>query len=130
VKSWLIAVPLAGIMTVILTILSPQTTLSFLVINAAFMMLFIAAFTVFVLGLSLLNPAYSPKSVKLAVNVMIAIFTSIGLFAVSLVSLMRVGVWSETIEGLLSVHLLQIILSWLAGIALLYLGKIRVSRIE
>ncbi len=130
VKSWLIAVPIAGIMTVILTILSPQTTLGFLLINAGFMMLFIAAFTVFVLGLSLLNPAYSPKSVKLAVNVMIAIFTSIGLFAVSLISLMRIGVVSETIEGLLSVHLLQTTLSWLVGILLLYLGKMRISRIE
>lgn len=54
----------------------------------------------------------------------------IGLFAVSLISLMRVGVVSETVEGLLSVHLLQTILSWLVGILLLHLGKMRVSRIE
>ena len=55
---------------------------------------------------------------------------AIGLFAVSLISLMRVGVVSETVEGLLAVHLLQTILSWLVGILLLYLGKMRVSRIE
>jgi len=55
---------------------------------------------------------------------------TIGLFAVSLISLMRIGVVSETVEGFLSVHLLQTILSWLVGILLLYLGKMRVSRIE
>jgi hypothetical protein len=129
-KGWLMAVPIAGVMTAVMTILSPQTTLVSLVINIGFMMLFVAAYTVFVLGLFLLNPAFSSKSMKLGVNVIIAIFTSIGLFAVSLISLMRLGVWTETIEGMLYVYLLQTFLSWLVGSVCLYLGKKRLSRIE
>jgi len=129
-KGWLMAVPIAGVMTVVLSILSPQTTLVFLLTNTGFMMLFIAAYTVFVLGLFLLNPAFSPKSLKLGLNVIISIFVSIGLFAVSLLSLMRVGAWSETMEGMLYVYLLQVVLSWLLGIIFLYLGKKRLSRIE
>jgi hypothetical protein len=129
-KGWLMAVPIAGAMTAVMTILSPQTTLVSLVINTGFMMLFVAAYTVFVLGLFLLNPAFSEKSGKLGVNVIIAIFTSIGLFAISLISLMRVGIWSETIEGMLSVYSLQAVLSWFVGTMVLYLGKMRLSRIE
>ncbi len=129
-KGWLMAVPTVGVMTVILTVLSPQTTLVSLLTNTGFMILFVAAYTAFVLGLFLINPAFSPKSFRLALNVMIAIFMSIGLFAVSLLSLMRVGVWSETIEGMLYVYLLQTVLSWVVGTMVLYLGKWRLSRIE
>ncbi len=129
-KGWLLAVPIAGAMTAVITILSPQTTLVSLLINTGFMMLFVAAYTVFILGLFLLNPAFSPKSMKLAVNVMIAVFTSIGLFAVSLLSVMRAGVWSETMGGMLYVYLMQTLLSWLVGSVCLYLGKRRLSRIE
>jgi len=130
VKGWLMTIPIAGGVTALITILSPETTLFFLLVNTIFMMLFVAAYTVFILGISLLNPTFSPKSAKLAINVMIAIFTSIGLFTVSLLSLMRIGVWSETVEGVLSVQIFQNILSWLLGIVFLYLGKRRLSRIE
>jgi hypothetical protein len=130
VKGWLMAVPIVGVMTVVLTLLSPYATLVSLLTNTGFMMLFIAAYTVFVLGLFLLNPAFSPKSLKLGLNVIISIFVSIGLFAVSLLSLIRVGAWLETMEGMLYVYLLQTVLSWLVGIICLYLGKKRLSRIE
>jgi len=80
----------------------------FLLVNSGFMMLFIAAYTTFVLSLFLLNPAFSPKSSKLVLNAIITVFVSIGLFSVSL---MRVGVWSETIEELLYVQLSQTLLS-------------------
>lgn len=129
-KSWLMAVPIAGAMTAVITVLSPQATFISLLANTGFMMLFIAAYTAFVLGLFLLNPAFSEKSPKLGVNIMIATSVSIGLFAVSLLSLMRMGMWSETICGMLYVQLLQTALSWLVGIVFLYLGKRRLSRIE
>lgn len=129
-KGWLMAVPIAGVVTAVTTVLSPQATLILLLTNTGFMMLFIAAYTAFVLGLFLLNPAFSPKSIKLGLNVTIAVFVSIGLFAVSLLSLMRVGAWSETIRGMLYVQLLQTTLSWLVGIVFLYIGKRRLSTIE
>jgi len=129
-KGWLMAVPIAGLITAVTTILSPETTLISLLSNTGFMMLSIAAYTVLVLGLFLLNPPFSTKSSKLGFNVMITLGVSIGLFAASLISLMRAGVQSETIEGMLAVQLLQTGLSWLVGIMFLYIGKRKFSRIE
>ncbi len=130
VKGWLIAVPIAGVMITALTVLSPQVTLVSSVMNAVFMMSFVAAYTVFVLGLFLLNPAFSIKSGKLGLNIFISVFVSMGLFAVSLMSVMRVGAWSDTVDGMLLVYLLQTVLIWLVGTAFLCLGKKRLRRIE
>ncbi len=129
-KGWLVAVPITGGVTAVMTLLSPQATPASFLVNIVFMMLFAAAYTAFALGLFFLNPAFSPKSFKLWLNTMIAVAASIGLFATSLLSLMRAGVVLDTIEGFLYVHLLQTILSWLVGIVFLYLGKRRLSRIE
>ncbi len=130
VKGWFIAIPIAGVMITVLTALSPQITLVNVLTNAGFMMAYVAAYTVFVLGLFLLNPAFSTKSGKLGMNVIISIFTSIGLFAVSLLSVMRIGVLMEGMEGILYVYLLQTGLIWLVSIVVLYLGKMRLRRIE
>lgn len=130
VKGWLMAVPIAGAATAAITILSSQTTPLSLLINTGFMMVFIAAYTAFILGLFLLNPAFSEKSVKLWLNIMIAIFASIALFAASLMSLITVGAFSETTVGILYLQLVQSALSWLVGLVFLYLGKRRLGRIE
>ena len=130
VKGWLIAIPIAGAMIAVLTALSPQMTLTSVLTNAGFMISYVAAYTVFVLGLFLLNPAFSTKSGKLGMNVIISIFMSIGLFAVTLTSLMSIGVRIEDFEGMLHVYLLQTGLIWFVSVATLYLGKRRLSRIE
>jgi hypothetical protein len=130
IKSWLMTIPMAGVLTAIITTLSPQNTLNYLLMNTGFMMLFIAAYTVFIFGLFLINPAFSPKSGKLGINIIIAIFISIGIFAFSLISLMRIGIYSETFSGVLYLQLLQTVLIWLVGPAFLYLGKKRLHRIE
>jgi len=126
-KSWFMAIPLAGVVTALLTWLTLHTTLLSLLATTGLMMLFIAAFAVFVLGLFLLNPVYSEKSVKFFVNIITAVFVSVGLFAVSLVILMKNG---EPVGGFLYVQLVQTGLSWLLGIVFLYCGKRRLSRME
>ena len=128
VQSWLVVVPITGAVTAVTTILSPQFTFISLLTNIGFMMLFVAANVAFVLGLFLLNPAFSPKSVKFGLNVMIVQFVSIGLFAVSMFVLTGQG--PEPIGGMLYIQILQTMLSWLVGIAFLYLGKRKFSRIE
>jgi hypothetical protein len=128
VQSWLVVVPIAGAVTAITSILNPQTTFISLLTNTGLMMLIVAANVAFVLGLFLLNPAFSPKSVKLWLNVMIVQFVSIGLFVVSMFVLTGQG--AEPIGGILYIQLLQTVLSWLVGIVFLYLGKRKLSRIE
>jgi len=128
VQSWLVVVPIAGVITVVTTILSSQNAFISLLTNTGLMMLIVAANVAFVLGLFLLNPVFSIKSVKLWLNVMIVQFVSIGLFAVSILVLARGE--PEPIGGILYVQLLQTVLSWLVGIVFLYLGKRKLSRIE
>lgn len=127
-KGCLMAVPIAGAVTAIISILGPKTTFISLLTNTGLMMLIVAANVAFVLGLFLLNPAFSAKSVKVFLNRRVAMFVSIGLFVVSLLVLM--GREREPIRGLLDTLLLQAALSWLVGIAFFNLGKRKVNRIE
>jgi ABC-type branched-subunit amino acid transport system permease subunit len=77
-----------------------------------------------------LNPAFSEKSVTLWVNIVIAVFFSIGLFVISLVVLTEGGQMSEPAGGLPGVFLLQGIVCWVVGVIVLRLGRERFSRIE
>lgn len=129
-KSWLMAVPLAGVATAVITAVTSQVTRSSLAITTGGMMLFIAAWVVFIMGLFLVNPAFSEKSAKLWINVMIAVFGSIGVFMLSLLILTKGGRLTEPIGGILYLQLVQITLAWVVGIVFLYLGKKRLSRIE
>jgi len=128
VQSWLVVVPIAGVITAVTTILSPQNTFISLLINSGLMMLFAAANVAFALGLFLLNPVFSVKSVKLWINLMIVQFVSIVLFVISMFVLTGGG--PEPIGGILYVQLLLTVLSWLVGIMFLYLGKRKLNRIE
>ncbi len=129
-KSWLMAVPIAGGATAVITVVSSQWTLLSLVITTGLMMLFVAAWVVFVLGLFLVNPAFSEKSIKLWINVMIAMFGSIGLFLLSLLILTKGGQLTEPIGGMVSIQLVHQALAWLVGVMVLLVGKKRLSSIE
>jgi len=129
-KSWLIAVPIAGAATAAMVMITMNSPLVSVLTNIGLMMLYVAAYVAFVLGLFLLNPAFSPKSVRLWLNVMIAIFSSIGLFAVSILVLTRVFAMSETFGAILYVQLMQTAMSWLLGVVFLFLGKMKLSKIE
>ena len=128
VQSWLVTLPIAAAITATTTILDPQNTFISLLTNTGLVTLIVAANVAFVLGLFLLNPVFSVKSAKMWLNVMIIQFVSIGLFAVSIIVLTGSG--SEPFGDILYVQLLQTVLSWLAGIVFLYLGKRKLSRIE
>ena len=128
VQSWLVVVPIAGVITAITTISSPQNAFVSLLINSGLMMLFVAAEVAFALGLFLLNPVFSVKSVKLWINLMVVQFASIVLFVVSMFVLPSSG--PEPLGGIVYVQLLLTVLSWLVGIVFLYLGKRKLSRIE
>jgi hypothetical protein len=128
VQSWLVVVPIAGVITAVTTILSPQNSFISLLINSGLMMLFVAANVAFALGLFLLNPVFSVKSVKLWINLMIVQFVSIVLFVISIFVLTESG--PELIGGIFYVQLLLTVLSWLVGIMFIYFGKRKLSRIE
>ena len=126
-KGWLMMLPIAAVVTVVTTMLSPQSTYVSLLTHTGLMIIIVAANVAFVLGLFLLNPAFSEKSVRLWLNIIIAVFSSIGLFLVSLLALSGILRLTADISYILLLHAA---LSWVVGAGLLYLGKARLGRIE
>jgi hypothetical protein len=119
---WLVVVPITAAITVVSTILNHQTTFVLLVVTAL-SILFVSAIVAFVLGLSLLNPAFSDKSGNYVTNLMITMFAiPNGLFLIPLIAF--------DLPLLQTLCYVTIPLSWLVGITLLYLGKRKLSRIE
>ena len=129
-KSWLMGIPLAGAVTALIIWSTMQATFFSLLATTGLMMLFIAAFTAFVLGLFLLNPVYSEKSVMFFVNIIIAVFCSMGLFAGSLAISLLILTGDSEPGFLLYVQSVQTALCWLLGILFLHLGKRKLSRME
>lgn len=122
----LIVVPIVGAFTFISTIarVTPQLTFYSILTYAGLAMLSAAATVTFVLGLFLLNPAFSDKSASYIINLNITIFgLSNGFF---LVPVMLLGY-----NHLLStISFVSIPLTWVAAIILLYVGHGKLSRME
>jgi hypothetical protein len=119
---WLVVVPITVAITVVSTILSNQNTFALLAITAL-AVLFVSAIVAFVLGLSLLNPAFSDKSGNYVTNLMITMFAiPNGLFLIPLMVF--------DLPLLQTLCYVTIPLSWLLGIVFLYLGKRKLCGIE
>jgi len=128
-KSWILTLPIAGAITIIMTFLNSEMSM-FTLLNLGLMILYVAGDVVYVLALFLLNPVFSDKSVRLWLNVMISIFSSIGVFAVSMIIIMIGGFSSESFIGLLPLQVVQTTLIWLIGTVLLFFGMRKLRRIE
>ncbi|UCE95692.1 MAG: hypothetical protein JSV51_08255 [Candidatus Bathyarchaeota archaeon] len=126
-KGWLIVIPISVIVTAITSFISLGNNPIFVLINIGLVVLNVAATVVFVLGLFLLNPAFSDKSGNLWVNIMIAMQAlPFGTFLIPLITLQRMfdfGLYE-------TMFFVTVPLSWLVGIVFLYLGRRRLSRIE
>lgn len=126
VQGWFVVVPIAAIATIVSTILSPLNSPIYLLINVGLVSLTVAANVAFVLGLFLLNPAFSEKSSSYMINLMVTMYVQIGLFLGPLVvleSLFGFGIY-------LTSFLATVPLSWVFGLLFLYLGKRKLDRIE
>ena len=118
----LVVVPITIAITVVSTILSHQTMFALLAVTGL-AVLFVSAIVAFVLGLSLLNPAFSDKSGSYVTNLMITMFAiPTGLFLLPLIVF--------DLPLLQTLCYVTIPLSWLVGIVFLYLGKRKLCRIE
>jgi len=115
-QGWLLVVPIAAVYATISLIFVPQITFISLLTYAGLLVLIVAAYVAFALGLFLLMPVFSEKPSDLMGNIMILMMVSLGMFIVSTI-----------VFGL---PLLYVPLSWLVGIVFLYLGKRNLSRIE
>jgi len=124
-QGWLVAVPVAAGITIVSLI--PVSSVSFVSLLAYIVLIIslIAANVALALGLALLNPQFSDNARaqmgSLMINANVAMFASIIVFICSMAMLD----W-----GIFNTLLLQNTVIWLLGIIFLYLGKMKLSRIE
>lgn len=125
VQGFMVVVPIAAMMAVGSLLRVPQTPLISILTYTVLTMMVASAYVVFALGLFLLMPAYSERSAKLILNIMILAHASIALFIVS-----RVILKAFNIKGLSYTQFMHIFLSWMVGLLFFYLGKKRLHRLE
>jgi hypothetical protein len=83
-----------------------------------------------VLGLFLVNPAFTEKSPKFWMNVVIVILLHIGLFIVAFLLLVEEGKSPDPVQGLPSVLGIITLLVWLAAGGFLALAIWKLNSIE
>lgn len=119
IQGWLTVIPIMTVIMAISIIRTPQVTILPMLVHIGFMILIATAYMLFALGIFLLMPAYTEKGGEFVRNLMIVVQGSIFLFIACLI------LFGET-QGML----LMILLSWLLGMTLLFLGKRHLSRME
>jgi len=124
-QSWLVAIPIAAMITAVSMLQIPQLALHELLAFTGFLAQLVAGNVVLALGLSLLNPQFSQNAREqmygLMVNAQVAVFVSIGIFIGSMV-VFDLGIFTTL--------LMQTVVIWLLGITFLYVGKRKLSRME
>ncbi len=116
IMSTVIVLPIVSLITVVLSALSPETTLEIILKNSSILLLCTIAYVVFNLGVFILNPAYSDKDGNYMLNIMIGSQLSVGIFILSLI--------------VFDNELIVIPILWCFAIVTLFLGKIRLNRLE
>ena len=136
-QGWLVAVPIAAVIMTVSTVQVPQITLFPLLVNTIWGSLRAMASIAFLLGLALLIPVFAEESrertLGIMINLQVVLFSTIGLevgFSRFGLSFKRILPNLDPFTGLLFDHLLQTAIILLVGIAFLYLGKTKLSRIE
>jgi hypothetical protein len=132
-----VAIPIAAVVIVVLTVSVPQMTLTSALTTTILGLLRTVALVVLVLGLALTIPIFSEGSRERALGPVINLI--IVLFATIMLSIelprrgLSFGNMLPNLDRLTSVfydHLLLTAIFLLAGVALLYIGTRRLSRIE
>ena len=136
-QGWLVAVPIAAVLTAASTILVPQMTLTSLLINTIWGSLRALASVTLVLGLAIINPVFAEgsreRNLGIVINLMVIIFATIG-FDITLhrldLSFSKILPNLDRLTSLLYDQLLLTAILLLVGIVLLYIGTRKLSRIE
>ena len=130
VHSLLVVLPIVGVITLVTAFLNTQLTLISAITATGLTVFATASSVAFALGLFLLNPPFSAKSVKLGVNLMLVMALSVGLFLVSMALLAVSGLQLDSMTSVQYAQLLHTALGWLVGAVFLHLGRLKLERIE
>lgn len=130
VQGWLVVMPLAALVVVITAATNPQISVRSVLPNMGMAMLFAAGNVPMVLGLFLINPAFSERSGRFYVDMLVVISLSIVFFVVSMAFLIEPLEGMDPLRGTLHIQASETAMCWSAGLAFLTAGKWNLSRIE
>lgn len=116
IQGWIIVIPVTSVVSTLQITLSMEYTVSSAIIMILSMVGISAASVVSVIGIFLLNPAFSIKSGKYAPNMMGVMFLTGGIIVLSTLILENVFLLAP--------------MTWAIAAVFLYLGKKKLSRIE
>jgi hypothetical protein len=119
-KNWVVTVCIAGALIAVSTRLSPGSAIEDILVNTGLVIAIIAGDVLFAVGVFLIMPAYTERGGEFLLDIMILVWTSIGLFALAFY-LFENRVYEY--GSLIGFH-------WIIGCIFLYIGKLRLSRIE
>jgi hypothetical protein len=119
-KNWVVAVCIAGVLVAVSTRLSPGSTIGDILVNTGVITTIIGGDVLFAVGVFLIMPAYTERGGEFMMDIMILVWTSIGLFALAFF-LFDKPVYEY--GSLIGLH-------WIIGCIFLYIGKMRLTRIE
>jgi len=129
-RGLLLSVPLAGGATLVMCLLSSQIgTIATLAITAA-LTLMVCADVFLVIGLFLINPAFSERSPRFWFNVILVIVIHTLLFMLALLVMAGGGRAPDPTEAFPVLFLLLALITWPMGVGLLLLGKWRLDSLE
>lgn len=129
-QGWMVVMPLAALVAVITAATNPQISVRSILPNVGMAMLFAAGNVPLVLGLFLISPAFSEKSGRFHLDMLVVIFISIGFFIASMVILAKPMEGVDPVKGALYLQISETAMSWLVGLAFLVAGRWNLSRIE
>ncbi|MBU7013762.1 MAG: hypothetical protein HXS43_02940 [Theionarchaea archaeon] len=115
-KGWSVAIPISSAIVLGSMVLKSGAALFSPMVDLGLMLILVAGDVLLASGLFLLMPAYTERGGEFLLDVMVLVMISLGLFAVSL----------SVLEEILTLPFLH----WGVGIAVLYIGKRNLNRIE
>jgi len=129
-RGLLLMLPITGVSTALIAFVGAGITPVSALLSTLLTLLIVAALVAFVMGLFLINPAFSDKSPRLWINVIIVMTVNICLFLLTIMILTGGGGLEDPRGGLLGVLLLHGGLVWGVGAVLLLLGRRRLRAME
>jgi hypothetical protein len=129
-RGYMLLIPLIGFASLAMCFTYPQMGMGISLVIAGILVIMACADVIVVLGLFLVNPAFTEKSPRFWMNVVILVLIHIGLFIVAFLLLLDEGRAPDPVQGLPSVLGIIALLVWLAAGGLLALGLWKLSSIE
>ncbi len=129
-RGYMLLTPLIGGATLAMCYFSPRIGIWDSLVITAMLVLTAMADVIIIIGLFLVNPAFSEKSPKFWLNIVLVIILHIAFFVVSFLLLVKNGEAPDPVTGLPLALGILALLSWLGAAGFLALGRWKLNSIE